>query len=46
MMQNNAPNEARELKHVAILLARGVGLAALAGVLWGLPELNWMFWEL
>ena len=43
-MQNVAPNEIRELKYVAILLARGVGLAAFAGILWGLPGINWIFW--
>ena len=45
-MQNIAPNEAQELKYAAILLARGVGLAALAGAFWGLAELNGAFWIL
>ncbi|NNE89435.1 MAG: hypothetical protein HKN27_15305 [Silicimonas sp.] len=44
MMQNVAPNEGQELKNVAILLSRGVGLAALAGVLWSLPEISRILW--
>ena len=43
-MQNIAPNEGRELKYLAILFARGIGLAALTGVLWGMREVNWIFW--
>ena len=36
--------ELQETRHAAILLARGLFLGFVAGLMWGLPGVHWLLW--